>query len=117
MPILHLAAHGRPNTGSPNPLVPPGEFWAQAACAGFMDDTFFGEKKSMTDMEADRAKRVCGGCPVKEQCLTFAMESGEPHGVWGGMSEDDRVNLRRRRTRATKQATAATFIQPETEAS
>ncbi len=30
------------------------------------------------------AKELCAACPVREECLSAALERGEPHGVWGG---------------------------------
>jgi WhiB family transcriptional regulator, redox-sensing transcriptional regulator len=44
------------------------------------------------------AKRVCARCPVQSECLRWALTTGIEHGVWGGMSEDER--------RAIKQQTA-----------
>jgi WhiB family redox-sensing transcriptional regulator len=43
------------------------------------------------------AKRVCAGCPVRSQCLDYALTSGLEHGVWGGASEQERRRLMRRR--------------------
>ncbi len=34
--------------------------------------------------DLERAKMMCGGCPVRRQCLAAALERGEPWGVWGG---------------------------------
>lgn len=53
--------------------------------------------------QVDEAKRVCGQCEVRAQCLAWALEENQDHGVWGGLSEDERRSLRRRtaRTRAT----------------
>lgn len=31
--------------------------------------------------------KICQGCPVRLQCLTFALETGEHAGVWGGLTE------------------------------
>jgi WhiB family redox-sensing transcriptional regulator len=36
------------------------------------------------------AKAICGGCAVRGQCLKFAVERGEAHGIWGGTSESER---------------------------
>ena len=36
------------------------------------------------------AKLVCNRCPVTTECLTWALDSGQDAGVWGGMSEDER---------------------------
>jgi WhiB family redox-sensing transcriptional regulator len=32
----------------------------------------------------DLAKELCGPCPIRELCLSEALQRGEPHGVWGG---------------------------------
>jgi WhiB family redox-sensing transcriptional regulator len=45
------------------------------------------------------AKIVCWRCPVSTQCLSWALESGQAAGVWGGMSEDERRALKRRNVR------------------
>ena len=34
--------------------------------------------------DLERAKRLCGGCPVRAECLTAALARREPCGVWGG---------------------------------
>lgn len=47
-------------------------------------------------VQAERAKAVCGRCPVVNDCLQWALETGQDSGVWGGMSEDERRALKRR---------------------
>lgn len=32
----------------------------------------------------DLAKELCADCPIRRECLSAALERGEPHGVWGG---------------------------------
>lgn len=44
-----------------------------------------------------RAKAVCGLCPVRVECLEWALETGQDAGVWGGLSEEERRALRRLR--------------------
>ena len=44
------------------------------------------------------AKMVCRGCPVARECLDWALSTGQDSGVWGGMSEDERRDLKRRGT-------------------
>lgn len=51
-------------------------------------------------LQIEEAKAVCMRCPVREQCLEFALSSGQDAGVWGGLSEDERRSLKRRRARA-----------------
>jgi WhiB family redox-sensing transcriptional regulator len=36
------------------------------------------------------AKGMCGGCPVKNQCFEYALETQQKHGIWGGTSPDER---------------------------
>lgn len=46
------------------------------------------------------AKTACGRCPVKNECLEFALSNGEKFGIWGGASERERRRIRRRRSAA-----------------
>jgi WhiB family redox-sensing transcriptional regulator len=47
--------------------------------------------------QTEEAKAVCRRCDVREQCLQWALETGQEFGVWGGLSEDERRTLKRRR--------------------
>ena len=62
-----------------------------AACRGVDPDLFFTERGEKTS----DAKAVCRGCPVREDCLEYAMANVEKFGVWGGLSERERRRLRR----------------------
>lgn len=44
----------------------------------------------------DRARAICGRCPVAERCLEYALENRIEHGVWGGASERERRRILRR---------------------
>ncbi|ANZ35288.1 WhiB family transcriptional regulator [Lentzea guizhouensis] len=50
-------------------------------------------------LQIAEAKAVCRRCPVTSECLAWALESGQDAGVWGGMTEDERRNLKRRNNR------------------
>jgi WhiB family redox-sensing transcriptional regulator len=50
-------------------------------------------------LQIAEAKTVCRRCPVVSECLTYALESGQEAGVYGGMSEDERRALKRRNAR------------------
>ena len=50
-------------------------------------------------LQIDAAKAVCAGCEVREQCLEWALATGQDAGVWGGTSEDERRAIRRARRR------------------
>jgi WhiB family redox-sensing transcriptional regulator len=41
------------------------------------------------------AKAVCARCPVVHECLSWALETGQDAGVWGGLTEEERRQLRR----------------------
>ncbi|WP_431683768.1 WhiB family transcriptional regulator [Kitasatospora sp. KL5] len=45
----------------------------------------------------NRAKALCAGCPVRTECLGYALDHRIEHGIWGGMTERDRRSLLRRR--------------------
>jgi WhiB family redox-sensing transcriptional regulator len=43
------------------------------------------------------ALRLCATCPVKDECLEYALENHQHWGVWGGMTERQRFEEKRRR--------------------
>jgi len=49
------------------------------------------------------ARRYCAECPVRAECLEFALEHRIDHGVWGGSSERERRRIvRSRRAQSTR---------------
>jgi WhiB family redox-sensing transcriptional regulator len=63
----------------------------QALCAQTDPEAFFPEKGGSTR----EAKRICIGCEVKTECLTYALDQDERFGIWGGLSERERRRLKR----------------------
>ena len=61
-----------------------------ALCAETDPEAFFPEKGGSTR----EAKRVCGGCAVRDECLESALTNDERFGIWGGLSERERRRLR-----------------------
>ncbi|MEU2880515.1 WhiB family transcriptional regulator, partial [Streptomyces sp. NPDC007070] len=53
-------------------------------------------------LQTQQAKAVCGRCPVREQCLEWALATDQAIGVWGGTSENERRALKRRRATAAR---------------
>ena len=51
--------------------------------------------------EQHKAKAVCGGCPVRTECLAEALDNQIEWGVWGGMTERERRALLRKRPNVT----------------
>jgi WhiB family transcriptional regulator, redox-sensing transcriptional regulator len=70
---------------------------SEAACRTEDPELFFpvGTTGPALDQLAE-AKAACYRCPVASQCLTWALDTGQRYGVWGGLSEDERRELRRR---------------------
>jgi WhiB family redox-sensing transcriptional regulator len=64
----------------------------QALCSQTDPEAFFPEKGGSTR----EAKRVCGRCDVRGECLTYALAHDERFGIWGGLSERERRRLKRR---------------------
>jgi WhiB family redox-sensing transcriptional regulator len=58
-------------------------------------DLFFSEKPG----ELAEAQRICGGCPVRVQCLEVALRDRHEWGVWGGVIFWDGQPYHRRRSR------------------
>ena len=50
--------------------------------------------------QIEQARVVCRGCEVVQTCLSWAIDSRQDAGVWGGLSEDERHALKRRNARA-----------------
>ncbi|MFD1214249.1 WhiB family transcriptional regulator [Arthrobacter sp. GCM10027362] len=65
---------------------------ADALCAQTDPEAFFPEKGGSTR----DAKKVCGACTVRAQCLEYALANDERFGIWGGLSERERRRLRKR---------------------
>lgn len=68
------------------------EDWASAAvCRQAKPDELF-----VRGAEQNRAKLMCGSCPVRTECLAEALDNQIEWGVWGGMTERERRALLRR---------------------
>ena len=64
----------------------------RALCAQTDPEAFFPEKGGSTR----EAKRICLSCPVRAECLEYALQHDERFGIWGGLSERERRRLKRR---------------------
>lgn len=70
---------------------------ARAACRGPESTLYFpptyAERKEERELRERRAKAICALCPVRADCLDYALTIREPHGIWGGLSEHERLEL------------------------
>ena len=58
-------------------------------------------------VQIEHAKQVCDQCPVKQECLDFALATNQDSGIWGGLSEEERRVIRRQRVAAQRAAAAS----------
>jgi WhiB family redox-sensing transcriptional regulator len=69
----------------------------KAACRGPQAEVFFPppqfERKDEKFEREARAKQICNDCPVRQPCLDYAVAIREPHGIWGGLNENERRQL------------------------
>jgi WhiB family transcriptional regulator, redox-sensing transcriptional regulator len=63
----------------------------QGACWGTDPQLFFPERGG----SSIEAKQTCRGCPVRLECLEYALRHHEKFGVWGGLSWPERRRIRR----------------------
>ena len=70
----------------------------RALCAETGPDVFFPESGGSTL----KAKLVCQRCPVKVECLDYAINHDERFGIWGGLSERERRRLKTSQTAFTE---------------
>ncbi|MHA6631886.1 WhiB family transcriptional regulator [Pseudonocardia sichuanensis] len=88
--------------------VVPGRQWRdRAACRGTDPEVFFPAAQAGPALaeQVGRAKAVCARCPVRPQCLEFALRA-LPEGVAGGLTPDERRAHARRARRAGQQVPA-----------
>ena len=80
----------------PRPVADEWEWQFQGACRSVDPEVFFhpdGERGPRRRQREMRAKAICATCPVIQQCREHALKVQEPFGIWGGLSEDDRLAI------------------------
>jgi WhiB family redox-sensing transcriptional regulator len=72
----------------------------QAACrpTGPDDTLFFAPRRDVRNTR--RAKLICLTCPVKDECLEYALETDCRFGVFGGLDPQERKNRQPERKRS-----------------
>lgn len=65
-----------------------------ASCRTVDPEIFFPTGAGGLSAQQERnAKKVCGNCPVREECLKTAVDTAQYTGVWGGLSEKERRGM------------------------
>jgi WhiB family redox-sensing transcriptional regulator len=85
--------------GPPAPAL--GEWHGRSLCVGEDPDVFFPSH----GVPGTKAREICAACVVRDDCLKYATEADE-FGIWGGLDQQERRNLKRkqRRRMATSRA-------------
>ncbi len=107
-----------PSSLPPTEGTAPGAgVWREdAACRGIESSVFFspdGERGQARARREERARRICEDCPVLSRCRDHALATGEPYGIWGGMTETDRRRHARRLRRGEYRPLTPRHARPE----
>ena len=80
----------------PRPVADEWEWQYKGHCRDLPTEMFFhpdGERGPRRRNRENTAKAICATCPVMMACRTHALAVQEPYGIWGGLSEDDRLTI------------------------
>ena len=102
----------------------PEEWLLEAACRSDNADIFFPEDYGTSGVLSDAAledpeiretiagriesyaKGICMTCPVRLDCLNYALENDERYGIYGGASARDRERIRDAKRKREQRAKA-----------
>lgn len=77
------------------------------ACATVEPELFFPNYSEGGERTEQLAKSVCKRCPIINQCLEFALHTGDSWGILGGMTPAERKMLMRTNNRYSQGQAAA----------
>jgi WhiB family transcriptional regulator, redox-sensing transcriptional regulator len=79
-----------------SPWIP--DWHLRARCRGAETALFYdhpGEKTPEKTAREEEAKALCAACPVRPECLAWALGRPERYGILGGQTEDERAKARK----------------------
>lgn len=72
-------------------LEPPGPWVTDGSCYQAPNpDLWFPDVGAQGQQDAAKAKEICAGCPVRFDCLNWALDTAQEYGIWGGMTRRER---------------------------
>lgn len=96
MSVSQGTAHTLPSRAADAPGCGEGYWRRRAACRDEDPELFFpvGSAGPAALAQIAEAKNICASCPVQQACRVFATATRQEYGIWGGLTEDERRQLR-----------------------
>lgn len=84
----------------PFPVVPMGEWRERGLCRekirnGEAEQRWWFPERGDPGVFVERARAICWDCPVRKECLDWAVNNNEGGGMWGGVSPRNRRGIGR----------------------
>ncbi|MFH9823062.1 WhiB family transcriptional regulator [Streptomyces bobili] len=91
--------------------APRSSDWRDLAACRDEDPELFFPKGSEGPwiLTIEQAKAVCQSCPVADACRAFALNTRPSHGIFGGLTQQERANAQRAANRKRQPRAARTF--------
>lgn len=86
------------------------DWHARAACRDHNPDMWHPDPADVHTRRA--AQAICGTCPVLKECGKHALETGEPDGIWAGLTGAQRSKILGTPARDRQKTTATHLLQP-----
>ena len=83
--------------------------FTSATCRGIGLEFFIQENNNATSSEERKAKSICKECPVMQACLEWGL-AHESHGIWGGTSPRERMQIRKKLGIEVKQILVSHYV-------
>jgi WhiB family transcriptional regulator, redox-sensing transcriptional regulator len=81
-------------------VIESSRWWELAACRSVDPELFFPVSEiGPARRQVASAKAVCETCAARQRCLDYALDTRQVHGVWGGLTVEERRVLAARRDR------------------
>lgn len=80
----------------PTPESASPDWRSRGSCRDVDPMVFYGpdrERAAARRRRVAMAKAICQSCPVRRVCLRQSLRFSEPHGVWGGLTADERSDV------------------------
>jgi WhiB family transcriptional regulator, redox-sensing transcriptional regulator len=80
----------------PAPIADVWDWQLRGRCRSLDTSVFFHPDAASGPLRRQRetqAKAICPRCPVRPQCAAHALTVREPYGIWGGLTQGQRLRL------------------------